>query len=329
MQLIERYIEAVKFWLPRKQQDDIAAELHANLIAQAEDKEAELGRPLNEEEEVAILKQVGAPPLVAARYREERRTVTIGQQLIGPVVFPFYWVAIKATLSLLVVLGLVTAAALAFQDDGNLTRQIAQAGWRLPGLALPALLLVTIFFAGLDYALVKFRFFADWDPRTLSALDRTKHTVPLATSIAGIVVQTVFIVWWLSLPNFSTGILGHLRLAPIWQTLYLPTLLIAVAILGQHLGTLLRPRWTWLPPAVGAVTSLAALVVIYPFLETSALVHLTAESSTPLGILKVGKLNYGLHLAVFWTLIGILIAAVVDTVKFLRHARNFLTGNRT
>lgn len=43
MQLIERYIQAVKFWLPKAQQDDIAAELHANLLSQAEDREAELG----------------------------------------------------------------------------------------------------------------------------------------------------------------------------------------------------------------------------------------------------------------------------------------------
>jgi len=50
MQLIERYIEAVKFWLPQSQQTDIAAELHANLLSQAEDKETALGRPLQEED---------------------------------------------------------------------------------------------------------------------------------------------------------------------------------------------------------------------------------------------------------------------------------------
>ncbi len=51
MQLIERYIEAVKFWLPKAQQEDIAAELHTNILAQAEDREAALGRPLQEDEE--------------------------------------------------------------------------------------------------------------------------------------------------------------------------------------------------------------------------------------------------------------------------------------
>ena len=31
MQLLDRYLTAVKFWLPKKQRDDIAAELGANL----------------------------------------------------------------------------------------------------------------------------------------------------------------------------------------------------------------------------------------------------------------------------------------------------------
>lgn len=328
MQLIERYIQAVKFWLPKAQQDDIAAELHANILSQAEDKEAELGRPLEEEEEVAILKQLGPPSLVAARYRQDQGTVAFGRQLIGPLIFPFYWVAVKAALCILVVLGLVIAATIAFQGDGNLTRQIAQAAWRFPATALPVLLLVTLFFVAVEFGLTKFRPFDNWDPRSLPPLDRQSRNVPRATSIAGIVVQLVFIVWWLGLPSFPDLIPGQLRLAPIWQTLYLPTLLIALAILAQHVATLVRPRWTWLPPAVGFVTSITALVVIYPFLQTQSLVALEAVNSTPLAELKIAKLNRGLHLAVLWTWIGILIVAIVEGVKCLRLGRNLLGSER-
>lgn len=324
MQLIERYIEAVKFWLPKTQQDDIAAELHANILSQAEDKEAELGRPLQEEEEIAILKQVGPPPLVAARYRQDQGTVAFGRQLIGPLVFPFYWTAMKATLCILVVLGLLIAATLTFHGDGNLTRQIAQAAWRLPRIALPALLIVTLVFAAIDYGLTKFRPFDKWDPRSLPPLDRQGRKVPRTTSIAGIVVQVVFIVWWLSLPSFPDVIHGQLRLAPIWQTLYLPTLLIALAILAQHVGTLGRPRWTWLRPAVGLVTSIAALVILYPFLQMQPLVSLEGMNQTPLAELKMGKLNRTLHLAVLWTWAGILIVAIVEGVQCLRLGRNLL-----
>jgi len=107
MQLLDRYLTAVKFWLPKKQRDDIAAELGANLQAEIDDRTAELGRPLNEDETAALLKQHGSPLVVASRYRQENRTVTFGRQLIGPIVFPFYWIALKVTLVLLLVTGII------------------------------------------------------------------------------------------------------------------------------------------------------------------------------------------------------------------------------
>ncbi len=59
MELLDRYLQAVKKHLPWERQDDIIAELRANLEAQLEDKEAELGRPLTKEEAEEWLKQIG------------------------------------------------------------------------------------------------------------------------------------------------------------------------------------------------------------------------------------------------------------------------------
>ena len=61
MDLLERYFQAVKFWLPRAQKSDIIAELREDLSSQIEDKEKSLGRPLNQDEIQAILKQCGHP----------------------------------------------------------------------------------------------------------------------------------------------------------------------------------------------------------------------------------------------------------------------------
>ena len=44
MDLLKRYLQAVKFFLPRGQQDDIIRELSENLISQFEDREEALGR---------------------------------------------------------------------------------------------------------------------------------------------------------------------------------------------------------------------------------------------------------------------------------------------
>jgi len=61
MELLDRYLQAVKKFLPSRRQDDIIAELRANMESQLEDKEAELARPLTATEAGDWLKQMGAP----------------------------------------------------------------------------------------------------------------------------------------------------------------------------------------------------------------------------------------------------------------------------
>ena len=56
MALVDRYLHAVKFWLPRNQKDDIIAELSEDLRSQIEDQEAELGHKLTDAEVEPILK---------------------------------------------------------------------------------------------------------------------------------------------------------------------------------------------------------------------------------------------------------------------------------
>ena len=43
MDLFERYLQAVRRYLPGERQDDIVAELRANLEAQREEREADAG----------------------------------------------------------------------------------------------------------------------------------------------------------------------------------------------------------------------------------------------------------------------------------------------
>jgi hypothetical protein len=75
MDLLERYLQAVRTYLPKKQQEDILKELGENLRAQIEDQEAAIGRPLNEDEVAAILKKHGHPLFVASRYRQARHLI--------------------------------------------------------------------------------------------------------------------------------------------------------------------------------------------------------------------------------------------------------------
>ncbi len=88
MDLFERYLQAVRRYLPGERQDDIVAELRANLEAQREEREATLGRPLTEGEMIDWLKELGPPMQMASRYQAPR-------YVIGPTVFPMYWYILR------------------------------------------------------------------------------------------------------------------------------------------------------------------------------------------------------------------------------------------
>jgi hypothetical protein len=88
MDLVQRYVQSVRSLLPRAQQDDIAAELEDVIRARIEEREGELGRRLKDPEIEAILKTFGHPIAAAGRYAPQRH-------LIGPELFPFWWIAAK------------------------------------------------------------------------------------------------------------------------------------------------------------------------------------------------------------------------------------------
>src|SRR5512137_107153 len=108
MDLVDRYLLNVRAYLPRGRADDDVAELRENIRAQVEDREERLGRPLTDEERIAILRAHGHPLLVAGRYRADGRRLVLGTEVIGPALFPFFRIsvlAIAAITALAVALG--------------------------------------------------------------------------------------------------------------------------------------------------------------------------------------------------------------------------------
>jgi hypothetical protein len=54
MDLVNRYVQAVRRHLPAALQEDIASELTEDILSELKDKEAALGRPLDEAEEESV-----------------------------------------------------------------------------------------------------------------------------------------------------------------------------------------------------------------------------------------------------------------------------------
>src|ERR1051325_8981040 len=106
MELLDRYLNFIRMLLPRSKRQDIIEELSGDLRAQIADKEAELGRPLDDAEIEALLKQCGHPLLVAARYQSE-------QQLIGQPFYALYIFGLKMVQWVLFPLTLVVGSMVA------------------------------------------------------------------------------------------------------------------------------------------------------------------------------------------------------------------------
>jgi len=110
MDMLETYLDAVAAQLPRDAADDIVAELRDTLLSQFEEREEALGRPLTDEEREEVLRAMGHPLVVAARYRKGP------QMLIGPELFPYWLFAVKAGL---LIVAAVFALTLMLRLAGN------------------------------------------------------------------------------------------------------------------------------------------------------------------------------------------------------------------
>lgn len=101
MKLIDRYVIEVGKHLPLvKGRKDIEKELRSTLEDMLEDRAQKAGRPADEEMEIELLKEYGAPQTVAQTYNPH-------PYLIGPRLFPFFVMVLKIVVSVVTVVLLV------------------------------------------------------------------------------------------------------------------------------------------------------------------------------------------------------------------------------
>jgi len=242
MELLDRYLQAVKRHLPWERQDDILAELRANLEAQLEDKEAELGRPLTKEEAEEWLKHFGSPVMVAGRYQRQ-------QYLIGPGVFPVYWSVLRLALTWCAAIYAI-ANAVEIAANGLRARAIVSAVGgailHLPWVLLITAAMVTLVFAGLEFfgarnpgmfaaaKCVPDKFVPMgpvWSPADLPPVGADDAHKPrsFAKALAEVIFGFLFFGWLLLVPHYPYLMFGPgawylaslpYKLAAVWWTFY-------------------------------------------------------------------------------------------------------------
>ncbi len=324
MQPVDRYLRKLGSALPAEQRDDIVRELSENIHSQMEDRETELGRPLNESEVENILKQHGHPLVVASRYRSDQGTLAFGRQLIGATLFPFYKkvLAFNLGITAAVILIVFTALLASGQSVGF--------GNALSTLMMQLLIqfaAVTIIFALMDRHLAKHP--DRWDTfvrnpaRHPALIERPKGpAVSRLESVSQLIALAVFVGWVRAVqsPFLVFGAAASfLKAAPVWHQMYAPVVVLILLGMVQAGINLVRPDWV-LVRSLFRVFGRAALLAICYFVIKAGVWVVPANANVAASYREAAVV---INQTVFW---GGICVAVISILLLVRDVRRLISG---
>lgn len=241
MDLIERYLGAVRWNLPAAKADDIIAELADLIAARVEDREEALGRALNQDEVSQLLREFGHPLSVAGQYHEQRA-------LIGADVFPFYWFVLKVVLAVVAVIELVQIGG-GLVVSGNLARAAAHGSTELVHALIYNAALVTLAFAVVERLGWLDAYLAKWKPEELPDLGKLRLDLPPRKRwepLFEIGFGIAFLIWWaggFTIPFAPHDSAVRITGAQVWAGLYWPVVVLVWMRIALSLIGFLRPAW--------------------------------------------------------------------------------------
>lgn len=197
-EMIDRYVYAVTKRLPEAQRADIEKELRGLIDDMLQDRTGG-ARPKKEDIE-AVLKELGRPSALAAKYRG------VEQHLIGPEYFDLYAMILKIVL---IVAPCATAFAqiigYAVSPPENVFESIGLFLSSVISAAISAFAIVTIIFAVIDrYAKKSEKPDESWKPSDLPPVPATKAVISRGEPIVGI----IFAIFGIIIFNVAPWLFG-------------------------------------------------------------------------------------------------------------------------
>jgi hypothetical protein len=310
MELLDRYLRAVEFWLPSEQRGDVIEELSDDLRSEIEQRRVETGHAPSDDEVAAILKERGHPLLVAGRYLPQ-------QYLIGPAVLPLYCFVLRVVLLwiLVPVFVLVIAPSAVIGGAGPVGVLIATVLGLLQA-ALYTVGIVTIAFGLIErFGLVR-GLYARWDPRKLPALpvSRAARTQPVGATIFALACRVVFTTWWLTI--LWTGTIYKdstliVALAEVWHALFWPILALSLVGVVTDAAALYAPSSQRTRSMVRIATDCASLAVVFLLMRAGVWIDVGGSDATTTA---AGALREWLNLLTLVCIGGAGLMAVAEAI---------------
>ncbi len=292
MDMVERYLEAVAAQLSADEREDIVAELRDLILSRFEAREETLGRSLTDDEKEAILREIGHPLVVAARYRKGP------DSLIGPELFPYWLYGVKAGLLVLLAVHGISLFVTLISGSHDGGREIGQAFHSFFGAGLTLIGALTLAGAVMEHYDIKPKWLTTWRVKDLSAFQlsdpsqwgaaangvregRDKWTPrvrrgsnPGTEAAFSFLALAMFVLWWIGLIHFPglasmqiSGGVATVSAGPIWMTLFTPILIYAVAQMGVDLFTLTQPRAVRIRAFLSILVAAAGLWLTYAIFQ--------------------------------------------------------------
>jgi len=311
MELLDRYLQAIEFWLPKRQRQDIIAELSEDLRSQIEEKETELGRKLEDAEVEAILKRCGSPLAVASRYRPQR-------YLIGPTLFPIYRFVLAVLLIGCVVPRFLIWLAFLLADPAHRGYLHMENVWVT---VLYFAFFTTLAFAIVERSGVKLQGLDTWSPRKLPSV-RDRNRIPRSGSMLEIAAGVVFNVWFAGIfwPRPAIDFYGvRITIAPVWQVFFWSFLCLGAANVAIAGVNLFRPYWTPRRANLRLLSDALGAGLFCWLLKTQVLAGISAPSiPTAKAIELTNLINTWMGRTLPWAIVTMLVILSFDVYRIMR-----------
>lgn len=334
MNLIDRYVREIGRQLPQKTRADIEKEIRSAVEDMLEDRSNKDGRAVDEEMSVAVLKEYGNPESVAASYLPE-------QYLIGPKLFPVFWLVTKIVAAVLTVMAVVGLGFALFGGKPAATPADFWGGlFNLLGDYFSGMMAafgnIVLIFALIQRFATGWEFKEkdedkDWNPRDLPDVEDANQV-----KVGELIAEMVFLVLGLILFNFYPqyiGIYGFTEKGSFFAPLlsqtffsYMPWINLLWGFqMALNIWLLQQQRWQSGARVLWIAIKAGGIALAYAMLMGPSIIGLTPEMMISNMRFEAGEAQTLVAIivqAAKWGLVIAILAGMVDVVKgIVRMAR--------
>jgi hypothetical protein len=338
VELIDRYLHAIRPWLPlRAPRDEILRELSEDIRSEVDERRGERAE-IPEAELVAILKARGHPMAVAARFGP-------GEALIGPRFYPIFRLVATVALGYVLLPLLLVVSAWSAVRSSHPFEAGVQAMFSSLQAALMFLGVLVAVFAVLDRYASASSAALEWDPRRLPRVRDAREKLrwhAIGIAVGNIVLAVAFASFAsglpLRLPGVHDAMLSGAFPGPAMTAVFEGSWRMVVALALMNVGAastiIVQPalarHGTLVIAAVNAIMGALVLAAAMPYLGSigevasfgpgirAAKAAGVGVDARQLGALLGPSLDAAAVIFLFAWGIGCLVSAITETWRFAR-----------